>query len=59
MGLFAVYYGAAVEGMDGVDMGFPLANADAAQTIEQAGDPRGPDVRPRAGWTRWWPARTS
>jgi len=35
MGLFAVYYGASVEGMDGVDMGFPLANADAAQTVER------------------------
>jgi hypothetical protein len=35
MGLFSVYYGGAVEGMDGVDMGFPLANADAAQTIER------------------------
>ena len=35
MGLFSVYYGGAVEGMDGVDMGFPLANADVAQTIER------------------------
>ena len=35
MGLFAVYYGAAVEGMDGVDLGFPPANADALQTVER------------------------
>ena len=35
MGLFSVYYGGAVEGMDGVDMGFPLANAALAQTIER------------------------
>jgi len=34
LGLFAVYYGAAVEGMDGVDLGFPPANADALQTVE-------------------------
>ncbi|MFY9773472.1 MAG: hypothetical protein WAK28_02745, partial [Trebonia sp.] len=35
LGLFAVYYGAAVEGMDGVDLGFPPANADALQTVER------------------------
>jgi FtsX-like permease family protein/MacB-like protein len=35
LGLFAVYYGAAVEGMDGVDLGFPPANADAFQTVER------------------------
>jgi hypothetical protein len=35
LGLFAVYYGAAVEGMDGVDLGFPPANADAFRTVER------------------------
>lgn len=35
VGLFAVCYGGAVAGLDGVDVGFPLANADAAQTIER------------------------
>src|SRR5215472_9834550 len=35
MGLFAVYYGAAVEGLGGVDLGFPAANADMDQTIER------------------------
>ena len=35
MGLFAVYYGAAVEGMDGVDLGFPPANAGVFQTVER------------------------
>ena len=35
LALFTVYYGAAVEGMDGVDLGFPPASADAFQTIER------------------------
>ena len=35
MGLFAVYYGGAVEGMDGVDVGFPPANAGVGQTVER------------------------
>ena len=35
LGLFAVYYGAAVEGMDGVDLGFPPANADMFRTVER------------------------
>ncbi len=35
LGLFAVYYGAAVEGMDGVDLGFPPGNADAFRTVER------------------------
>ncbi|HJZ09073.1 MAG TPA: hypothetical protein VJ283_13385, partial [Trebonia sp.] len=35
LGLFTVYYGAAVEGMDGVDLGFPPANADAFRTVER------------------------
>jgi len=35
LGLFAVYYGAAVEGMDDVDLGFPPANADMFRTVER------------------------
>jgi FtsX-like permease family protein/MacB-like protein len=35
LGLFAVYYGAAVEGMDGVDLGFPPGNTDAFRTVER------------------------
>ena len=35
VGLFAVYYGASVEGMDGVDVGFPPANAGVGQTVER------------------------
>jgi len=35
VGLFAVYYGASVEGMDGVDLGFPSASADVFQTVER------------------------
>ena len=35
VGLFSVYYGASVEGMDGVDLGFPPANAGVFQTIER------------------------
>ena len=35
MGLFAVYYGGSVEGMDGVDIGFPPANAGVGQTVER------------------------
>jgi hypothetical protein len=35
VGLFSVYYGASVEGMDGVDLGFPPANGGVGQTIER------------------------
>ena len=35
VGLFAVYYGGSVEGMDGVDVGFPPANAGVGQTVER------------------------
>ena len=35
MGLFSVYYGASVEGMDGVDLGFPPANGGVGQTVER------------------------
>ena len=35
VGLFSVYYGAGIEGMDGVDLGFPPANAGVGQTIER------------------------
>ena len=35
VGLFAVYYGASVEGMDGVDLGFPPANGGVGQTVER------------------------
>jgi len=35
LGLFAVYYGAAVEGMDGVDLGFPPGNTDVFRTVER------------------------
>jgi len=35
VGLFSVYYGAGVEGMDGVDLGFPPANGGVGQTIER------------------------
>ena len=35
VGLFAVYYGGAVEGMDGVDVGFPPANGGVGQTVER------------------------
>ena len=35
VGLFAVYYGGAVEGIDGVDVGFPPANGGVGQTIER------------------------
>ena len=33
-GLFVVYYGAAVEGLPGTSLGFPLGNAAAGQTVE-------------------------
>jgi hypothetical protein len=35
VGRFSVYYGAGVEGMDGVDLGFPPANEDVGQTVER------------------------
>jgi FtsX-like permease family len=35
VGLFSVYYGAGVEGMDGVDLGFPPANGGVGQTVER------------------------
>jgi hypothetical protein len=35
MGLFVVYYGAAVDGLPGVNIGFPYANAEAGQAIER------------------------
>jgi FtsX-like permease family len=35
VGLFSVYYGAGVEGMDGVDLGFPPANGAVGQTVER------------------------
>jgi hypothetical protein len=35
VGLFSVYYGAGVEGMNGVDLGFPPANDGVGHTIER------------------------
>jgi len=35
VGLFAVYYGAGIEGMNGVDLGFPPANDGVGHTIER------------------------
>src|SRR6202034_1217978 len=35
VGLFAVYYGGSIEGMDGGDVGFPRANDGVGQTVER------------------------
>jgi hypothetical protein len=35
MGLFVVYFGAAVDGLPGVNIGFPPANAEAGQAVER------------------------
>jgi hypothetical protein len=35
LGLFAVYYGVAVEGLPGANIGFPPANAAPGQTVER------------------------
>lgn len=35
LGLFAVYYGDAIEDLPGVNIGFPLANAALGQTVER------------------------
>ena len=58
MSLFAVYYGAAVDGIPDANLDFPPANAALFQTVEHPVILAGRRPTP-AGRTRWSPARTS
>ena len=46
LGLFAVYYGDAVQGLPGASIGFPLANAALGQTVERPAVLQGRLVNP-------------